>query len=57
MGEVWIEAMAEDEYGAESKHWTRFKFIVPRNKATNNMMLLRLLERFPLLEKLLDILR
>ena len=55
-GTYTIKAKAKDIYGAES-NWTEFVVTMSRDKATNNMLLLRILERFPLLEKLLLIIK
>jgi hypothetical protein len=37
--------------------WSEFEIIIPRDKIATNILLLRFLERFPLLEKLLSLLR
>ncbi|MCK5633288.1 hypothetical protein KAH94_06030, partial [bacterium] len=50
-GTFTISAKAIDIYGAESE-WGTLTVIIPRDKSTNNMLLLRLLERFPLLQKI-----
>ena len=47
-----IEVKAKDPSGAESD-WTEFTVKMPRDKATNNVLFWRLLERFPLLERFL----
>jgi hypothetical protein len=56
VGHIWdelgvyiIKAKAKNIFDAESE-WETFPVIIPRNKATNNQLLL---ERFPLLQKLL----
>jgi hypothetical protein len=49
-----ITAWTEDEYGQWSFYPTTFTVIIPRDKSTDNM-LFRLLERFPLIDRLLDI--
>jgi hypothetical protein len=52
-GQYTIEAYAQDEtsrIGPTGYH----SIIIPRDKATNNILLLRLLERFPLLQKLIQ---
>jgi outer membrane protein assembly factor BamB len=52
-GKYTIRAQAIDIHGAESD-WSEFIVTMPRDKSTNNqLLLLRLLERFPLLQKLL----
>jgi parallel beta-helix repeat protein len=53
-GKYTIKAQAIDIHGAESD-WSEFTVTMPRDKVTNYQLLLRLLERFPLLQKLLDI--
>jgi len=56
IGNYTIKAKAEDIHGAESG-WAEFTVIMPRNKATNNILLQRLLERFPILQKLLHLIK
>ncbi|MHA2248656.1 MAG: outer membrane protein assembly factor BamB family protein [Candidatus Hodarchaeales archaeon] len=51
-GKYTITAYAEDENGNTGPCST-FTFTCPRDKAINNMLLQNLLERFPLLQKLL----
>jgi hypothetical protein len=53
-GTIWIQVKAIDEAGFESD-WAYLEIQIPRDKSTNNMLLLRILERFPLLQRLLDI--
>ena len=50
-GTYTITAKAQDIYGAEGPEGT-LEVYMPRDKSTNNILLLRLLERFPLLQKL-----
>jgi parallel beta-helix repeat protein len=50
-GKYIIKAKAIDIYGLESD-WSEFTVTMPKEKATNNMLLPRILERFPLLERL-----
>ena len=51
-GTYIIKVKAKDIHGAESD-WTEFKVTIPRDKVTNSQLwLLSLLERFPLLQKL-----
>jgi hypothetical protein len=51
-GTIWIQVRAIDEAGFESD-WAYLEIQIPRDKTTSNMLLLRILERFPLLQKLL----
>ncbi len=51
-----IKAKAKDICGAES-NWSEFEVEIPRNRATVNSLFHWLLERFPLLEKLLSLIR
>lgn len=51
-GTYTIKAKAKDAYGAESE-WGTLKAVMPRNK-TIKSFLLRYLDRFPLLERLLN---
>jgi len=50
-----VKVKAQDEYGADSQ-WTTLEVILPRNKSTYNSMFLWFLERFPILERLLNFL-
>jgi hypothetical protein len=51
-GTYVIKAKAKDIYGAESR-WSYFTVNITRkNKATNNILLLSLFEKFPLLQKM-----
>ena len=52
LGTYIIKAKAKDIYGAESQ-WATLQVTIPRNKITTYPLLLRFLERFPLLERLL----
>jgi hypothetical protein len=52
-GKYTIKAQAIDINGAES-NWSNFTITMPRDKSTNNMLLLRIFERFPLLQKLIQ---
>ena len=51
-GNYTIIAKAKDIHDVESD-WGTFEVTIPRNKIINNVLLLRLLERFPLVQKLL----
>ena len=51
-----IKAKAKDIYGAES-NWSEFEVSIPRNKLVYNSLFLWFLERFPLLERLLSLIR
>ncbi len=55
-GDYTITAKAQDIYGAES-NWSEFKVEIPRNRMSINSLFLWFLERFPLLEKLLSLIR
>jgi len=48
-GKYTIKAQAIDINGGES-NWSKFTITMPRDKATNNIFLLRLWERFPQLK-------
>jgi len=52
-GTYYISCKAKDEYGMQS-NWTKFKHISPKSK---NIWFLGWLERFPMLQKILDVLR
>ena len=55
-GTYIIRAKAEDEHGAESPTG-ELTVTIPRDKSTDNVMFWRLIERFPLLDRLLDVWR
>ncbi|MHA2255332.1 MAG: hypothetical protein ACXAAM_04605, partial [Candidatus Heimdallarchaeaceae archaeon] len=55
-GTYTIKAKAKDTDGYESD-WGTLTVTMPRDKSTNNMQLLRILERFPLLERLYYLIR
>ena len=50
-----IKAKAENHFVAS--RWATFTVTMPRDKATSNFLILRLLERFPLLERLWNVWR
>ena len=52
-GKYLIEAKAKDTYGEESD-WGTLEVTMPRSKATSSSLLLRFLERYPLLNRLLQ---
>ena len=53
-GKYTIKAQAIDIHGAES-NWAEFIVTMPKDKAlTANMLLLRIIERFPMLQRLMD---
>jgi len=51
-GSYNIRVKAKDIYGYESG-WVTLKVTMPRDKSTSSLLLLRFLERYPLLQKLL----
>jgi len=51
-----ITAYAQDEFGANGPERT-LEVTMPKNQRTGNMWFLRWLERFPILQKILDVLR
>ena len=51
-GRKVIRAMAVDSHGAESD-WSELEITIPRDKATSNVLFWRLLERFPLIDRIL----
>jgi hypothetical protein len=60
LGHIWdeegtftIKAQAKDKYGAES-YWSEFTVTMPRDKSVSSSPLLRFLERYPLLNLLLQ---
>ena len=55
-GTFTIEAKTKDIYGAESD-WATLEVSMPRDKATISSLLLRFLERFPILERLLNLIK
>lgn len=55
-GTFTISAMAIDIYGAESE-WGTLEVTMPRNKSTNDILLLKFLESFPLFQRLLDFIK
>ena len=53
-GERLIRVKARNTLGLESEWSDPLSVTIPRNKATSNMLLMKLLERFPLLQKLIQ---
>ncbi|MCK4996085.1 MAG: hypothetical protein KAR55_04280 [Thermoplasmatales archaeon] len=53
-GTYTIKAKAKDVHGAESE-WATLEVTMPRNKAAVHSLFLRFLDRFPLLERLLNL--
>jgi hypothetical protein len=51
-----VRAKAKDTEDYES-FWRIFDIVIPRNKALTNSLLITLLERFPLLQKLLSFIK
>jgi rubredoxin len=54
VGIYYIRAKAKDVYGYESE-WGVAGVSIPRDKATFNLLFLKLLEQFPILERLLSL--
>ncbi len=50
-----IKAKAKDVFGNESD-WSEFEITIPRNRVTNKLWYLWILERFPMIDRLLKIL-
>jgi hypothetical protein len=55
-GTYTIKVKAKDDNGVESD-WSELKVNMPRNRATYNSLLLRFLEQFPILTRLLSLLK
>jgi nitroreductase len=55
-GTYLIEAKVKDTNNAESE-WAEFEVTIPRNKAINLSIFQRFLERFPILERLLSLIK
>ncbi len=53
-GTYLIKGKAIDQYGAES-NWSEYEVIIPRTRATFYFLIHWLLERFPMLERLLSL--
>jgi hypothetical protein len=56
-GSYTIQAKAKDVYGAECSSWGSFVISIPRTRTVLNLWYHWFLERFPLLERLLDIIK
>ncbi|EMR74656.1 PKD domain protein [Thermoplasmatales archaeon SCGC AB-540-F20] len=54
-GVYTVRAKAKDIYGAESD-WGTLEVTIPKNKQSHNIWFLHWLERFPILQKILDVL-
>ena len=54
-GDFTIRAKAKDIYGAESD-WGTLKVTMPKNQQSQNMWFLQWLDRFPILQRLLEVL-
>jgi outer membrane protein assembly factor BamB len=52
-GTYTIKAKAKDDYGMESE-WGELKVTMPRDKSTSSSLLLKLMNKFPLLEVILS---
>jgi parallel beta-helix repeat protein len=52
-GTYYLRVRAVDIHGSTSE-WGELHITIPRGKISSNMLLLRILERFPLLQRLLD---
>lgn len=57
LGTYKIKAKAKDDYNGAESDWRYFEVSMPRSKSVNiNSLFLKLLEQFPLLERLLELL-
>ena len=54
-GKRTIKAQIKDEFGAESE-WGELEIKIPRNIVQHNLLILRLLERFPLIKQIISFL-
>ena len=52
-GTYTIKVKAKDDFGMESE-WGELQVTMPRDKSVSSSLLLKLLERFPLLEVILS---